>query len=93
MSEKFDYYKAPEQEVFDDIKRCAIAVWQTYDNTYGYVDEKVNQIKDIKNIKDNAGYIIAMFDGHNQRKLYNLVSDKTKKYIENCWELSGYTPL
>ena len=88
MSEKFDYYKAPEQKVFDEIKRCATALWMTYDNTYGYVDEKVNRIKDIKNIEDNTGYIIAMFDIFNQRKLYDMVGTDSKEYIDNCWELS-----
>lgn len=35
-----DYYKTPPQEIFEDIKENAIKIWQTYDNTYGYQDEK-----------------------------------------------------
>lgn len=49
-----DYYKAPSQEVFEDIKKNAIKIWKTYDNEFGYVDEKVNRIKDIQNVSDNA---------------------------------------
>ena len=91
MSEAFDYYKAPKQEVFVDIKAQAIALWNTYDNQFGYVDEKVGQIKDIKNIEDNTGYIVAMFDNINQKKLYDMVGVEGKEYIENCWKLSrGY---
>ena len=84
----FDYYKAPKQEVFEDIKANAIKLWQGYDNQFGYVDEKVGRIKDIKNIEDNTGYIVAMFDQSNQRKLYNMVGAESKEYIDNCWKLS-----
>lgn len=73
-----EYYTAPDQEIFDDIKKCAIEVWQTMDNTYGYVDEKVDRIKDIENIKDNAWYMVAMFDQDNQRKLYALAKPETR---------------
>jgi hypothetical protein len=76
-----DYYKAPAQEVFDDIKTNAIKIWQTYDNTYGYVDEKVNRIKDMENISDNAWYIVAMFDYQNQEKLLYAVKDPAKKFL------------
>jgi virulence-associated protein VapD len=68
-----DYYTAPSQEVFDDIKQGATKLWNTYDNTYHYVDEKVNQIKDMTNIRDNYAYIVAMFDCFNQVKLIELV--------------------
>jgi len=68
-----DYYIAPSQEVFDDIKQGAIKLWNTYDNTYHYVDEKVDQIKDMSNIRDNYAYIVAMFDNFNQIKLIQLV--------------------
>lgn len=80
--EKFNYYEAPPQEIFEEIKSKAIEIWQTYDNTYGYVDEKVNRIKDIKNVKDNAWYMIAMFDMHNIRRLYNMVNEQTKAKIK-----------
>jgi hypothetical protein len=76
-----DYYKAPSQEVFDDIKINAIKIWKTYDNTYGYVDEKLNRIKDMKNISDNAWTIVAMFDGDNQMKLLTMVKKETAEIL------------
>ena len=79
---KFDYYIAPSQEVFNDIKENAIKLWQTYDNQFGYVDEKVNRIKDIKNISDNAWFIVAMFDHHNQAKLLTMVKPETAIKLE-----------
>jgi len=86
--EKFDYYTAPSDEVFEVIKSCAVEIWRSYDNTYGYVDEKIGRIKDLKNIRDNCTFIVAMFDIHNQRKLFQLVKDKNERDAE-AW-LSDY---
>lgn len=72
------YYTEPLQESFEDMKSSAIEIWNQYDNTYGYVDEKVNQIKDIKNIKDNFMYIFAMFDMNNQFKLVQKLKPHTR---------------
>lgn len=79
-----EYYTAPPQEVFDDIKENATKIWQTHDNTYGYVDEKVGCIKDLENIKDNAWYIVAMFDSNNQQKLLSMVKPETAEMIRRA---------
>jgi hypothetical protein len=84
MSREFDYYEAPSQEVFDDIKASAIKLWKSYDNTYGYVDEKLGRIEDIQNIDDNAWYMVAMFDPVNQIKLLDLVKPETADMIEKA---------
>jgi ribosome maturation protein Sdo1 len=78
---EINYYKAPSQKIFEDIKKNAVKIWQTYDNKFGYVDEKVNRIKDLKNISDNAWTIVAMFDGYNQQRLLEMVEPKTRKAI------------
>jgi plastocyanin domain-containing protein len=72
------YYSAPPQECFEDMKNCAIQIWKGYDNEYGYADEKINQIKDIGNVKDNFMYILAMFDDINQRKMGDILLEETK---------------
>lgn len=72
------YYTPPKQKHFNELKRSAIKIWETYDNTYGYVDEKVDRIKDIKNIEDNFMYMVAMFDMSNQRKLADMLSEPTR---------------
>lgn len=69
-----EWYKAPSNKVFNDLKENAIKIWQTYDNTYGYVDEKVGRIKDLENIRDNWTILITMFDSHNQKRLFNQVT-------------------
>lgn len=72
------YYTPPNDEHFEELKSKAIEIWETYDNTYGYVDEKVGRIKDIKNIEDNFMYMVAMFDPINQRKLADKLGDDTR---------------
>lgn len=76
-----DYYKAPLQEVFDDIKENAIKIWQTYDDTHGYASEKINKIKSLENVQDNAWFIVAMFDTNNQSKLLRMVKTETAETI------------
>jgi hypothetical protein len=85
-----DYYKAPAQEVFDDIKKNAIKIWKTYDNTYGYVDEKVGRIEPMQNISDNAWTIVAMFDSDNQAKLLIAVKPATRKILTQLLRENGY---
>ena len=75
------YYTAPPQAVFDEIKAAAIEIWKTYDDTYGYATDKIDSIKDIQNVKDNAWYMVAMFDAPNRVKLLLKVSDATKLMI------------
>ena len=73
----FKYNDTPDQKVFNEIKEAAIDIWKTYD----YTTDKINRIKDIDNFKDNAWYIVAMFDIHNQAKLMEAVSEETKEQI------------
>jgi ribosome maturation protein Sdo1 len=80
--DKFDYYKAPSDEIFNDIKENAVKIWQTYDNTHGYASEKIGRIMDIKNVSDNAWFIVAQFDMPNQQKLLSMVKPETAELIK-----------
>jgi len=79
-----DYYTAPAQEIFDDIKSNAIKIWNTYDDTYGYRTEKVSRVESMQNVQDNAWAIVAMFDSNNQSKLLSMVKPETAKMIEDA---------
>lgn len=81
-----EYYTAPPDAVFEDIKRCAIAIWQTYDDAYGYATGKINAIKDIANVKDNAWNMVVMFDWKNKQKLLTLVQPETREMILRALE-------
>ncbi len=76
-----EYYAAPPQELFDEIKKQAIAVWNTFSDEFGYASEKIDEIKDIQNIKDNAWHIIAMFDIQNRQIFLRGLSHKSLNYV------------
>ena len=78
---ELDYYKAPTQEIFDDIKSRCIEIWKTYDDQFGYASEKVNSIKDLTNIRDNCLSIVARFDTNNMRKLLKLIEPKSREWL------------
>lgn len=79
--EQNNYYVAPSDESFEDMKRCAIAIWNTYDDEFGYATEKINAIKDLKNISDNFMYMFAMFDIENQRLCWDRLKESTRKEL------------
>lgn len=78
------YYIPPPNDIFEDIKANAIKIWQSYDDSYGYATEKINRIKPIENIGDNAWYMVAMFDQQNQTKLLGMVQPATAAMIKDA---------
>ena len=76
------YYTPPSDEVFEEMKAKSIALWNTYDNSYGYATEKVARIKYIHNVSDNFMYMLAMFDHVNQRKIKDELSEEAIAAID-----------
>lgn len=72
-------------DVFNELKREAINIWQTYDDTHGYATEKISMIEPIKNYADNFGTFVGMFDIKNQRKLYDAVGTAEAKAAIDAW--------
>lgn len=61
--------RQPSDKLFDDMKNAAQKVWiWNYDDEFGYVTEKLERIKPIKNYADNWYTFIGMFDSNNQMK-------------------------
>lgn len=77
------YYTAPSEEVFEEVKRESIKIWETYDNEYGYVDKKAERIRDMGNVRDNMMFIVGMFDIYNQIKLMENLSAGARRAIED----------
>jgi len=78
------YYTAPSDEIFEEVKKKAIELWKVVDtdnDKYGYTTEKINRIKDIKNITDNTMSIVAMFSIDNQLLLAQELSEPTREAI------------
>ena len=78
------YYTPPEQEMFDEVKKWSINLWQKRypENEHPYyAKEKTDKIKELQNVGDNFMYIIAMFDEENQRYLAMDLMPETRKAI------------
>lgn len=76
------YYTPPSDELFNEVKENAIALWRTIgDDKYGYQSQKIEMIQDIGNTKDNFMFMVAMFDIINQRKLSTMISEEACKEI------------
>ncbi len=75
------YYTAPDDEVFEEVKQQAIALWSGMGDEPSYSNEKVERIKDLINIQDNVMYMVAMFDQGNQSKLARSLSEKSRQAI------------
>lgn len=86
------YYDAPEDKIFDELKQKATEIWSSYDDQFGYATNKINNIKDVKNIRDNFMYMVAMFDLQNQAKLSTLLSEDAKKEIRDRMLDGGNIP-
>lgn len=76
-----DYYTAPSDKIFNEIKDRAIEIWDCYDDRYGYATEKKDQVKAITNVKDNWGFIVGMFDSDNQQKLLSRLSPEARAKV------------
>lgn len=81
--DEITYFTPPNDNIFEEIKNASMVLWKTYDNKYGYVDEKIGRIRDIKNIKDNAMFMVAMFDHINIAKLKVALSEESVEFIED----------
>ena len=75
--------KTISDELFNELKSEAIKIWQTYDNSYGYADEKIAYLNSFGNVGDNYGTIIGMFDVQNQLKLYKAVGTDARVLIDD----------
>lgn len=86
------YYAPPTDKQFEELKAKAIEIWQTYDNTYGYVDEKVGRIRDLKNVNGNFMLMVSMFDIFNQAKLAKKLSKRTCAQVDKRVRQGGAPP-
>ncbi len=75
------WYTPPKQDLFDELKKISIEIWEAYDDTHGYSSEKIGQIKGLRNIRDNFMFMFQMFDWVNQTKVLSAASDELKTAI------------
>jgi hypothetical protein len=75
--------ETPSKEIFDEMKSIATDIWNTYDNKFGYVTEKLERINNFDNIQDNAMVFYRMFDTQNQTTFFFQSSSEVRDYIKN----------
>ena len=76
--------ETPSQEIFDEMKKIATEIWNTYDNQFWYVDEKLERINELENYADNAMIFYRMFDLPNQNKFISKINNpEIKHYLLN----------
>ena len=76
-------HTTPSDEIFQEMKTAAIEIWNTYNNDFGYVTEKLDRVNSITNFQDNAMVFYRMFDGDNKRKMRYNLSKEAWEYINN----------
>jgi hypothetical protein len=76
-------HETPSAEIFNEMKKAAIEIWQTYDDTCGYASEKIATVNNITNFKDNVMICYRMFDSSNQAKMKYGVSREAIIYIND----------
>jgi hypothetical protein len=76
------YDNAPSDEIFEEIRKASIEIWQTYDDQFGYASEKIKMVNDLTNFKDNWGTMVGMFDYTNQQKLLDKLSPKAQSKVK-----------
>jgi len=76
-------FEAPTQEVFDEMKRIATEIWNTYSDEHGYRSEKLNYINSFENVEDNAMILYRMFDLNNQFIFRQMANGDVLKYIND----------
>lgn len=72
------YYTPPADHLFDEVRAKSIELWREVANNQSYMQEKVSAIEKIANVQDNFMYMVAMFDGRNQSRLADRLSEEAR---------------
>lgn len=78
------YYTAPSDEIFEEVKKASMDLWiEEYPEEINpiYAKEKVGQIENLTNIKDNVMSIVAKFDHINMQKLAVKLSPEARQAL------------
>ena len=76
------YFEPPSHDIFVEIKENSIKIWkENYSNEFGYVSDKIKIINDLHNFRDNAMYIVGMFDFKNRMLLLQKLSPLAKDFV------------
>ena len=83
------YYKSPKDKYFDELKSACIKYWGTFDDTFGYATEKINQVKSFENNDGNFMVMVKMFHPLAWELIAKLLSLETRNHISIRLEAGG----
>ena len=83
------YYKPPKQEYFDDLKSACIRYFKTFDNDFGYVDEKIKTLESLENVGGNFMSMVKMIHPLAWELIAEIISLETRNEISMRLEDGG----
>ena len=69
-------------EIFGEVKNMATRIWETFDNQFGYVDEKMDIVNELPKEWTSVIQMIRMFHMVIQRKIYETLSQDANESIK-----------
>jgi len=90
-----DSFKPPKQIIFNEIKGACIDMWNTFDNTWGYVDDRLFMVEQIHNTGGDVMFLLNMFDPPLRAYVISTLSPEARDYIklyEKTNEEKGFDP-
>jgi hypothetical protein len=85
------YYKPPKQECFDDLKSACIRYFKTFDNDFGYADEKIKTLESLENVGGNFMTMVKMFHPLAWEVIAELLTLETRVHISARLEDGGHS--
>ena len=92
-NKKMKYNPILTDEIFNEVKGLVTQIWETYDNTFGYVDEKMSIVNSLPQEWDSIILMIRMFHVHLQMKILENLSKETSDAIKLEMYDRGWTSL
>jgi hypothetical protein len=84
------YYKPPGQKYFDDLKSACIRYFKTFDNDFGYVDEKIKTLESLENVGGNFMSMVKMIHPLAWEVIAEIVTLETRVHISARLEDGGH---
>jgi hypothetical protein len=83
------YYKSPKDDYFEELRSVCIRYWSTFDDTFGYATEKINQVKSFENNDGNFMTMVKMIHPLAWEVIAEVLSYETRQHISLRLEAGG----
>jgi hypothetical protein len=83
------YYKSPKDRHFEELRSVCIRYWSTFDDTFGYATEKINQVKSFENNEGNFMTMVKMIHPLAWEVIAEVLSLETRNHVSIRLEAGG----